>query len=541
MTITPKRILTYLLLLLGSALWAAGSQAAPARQALNWVIEAELPTADSVRSYDTLSVSQIELFGEGLYKLGQDNAIIPALAVGEPQISDDGTVYTIRLKDGLKWSNGDPLTARDFVFAWRRLLTPATAAQNASTFYNIKNAKAINSGEADPATLGIAALSDTELQVTLEYPNPYFLAALASSANLFPQNEAFVTAKGAAYGTSSENTLSNGPFVLTDWDGLGLTWRYVKNDNYHDKTAVKLDELTVQVVKETSTGINLYESGAVDAAKIDGDYIRHYRRDPAYLSVPTLRASNLELGISSSPVLQNENVRKALSLAIDRKELTGSILADGSLPLTSTIPQGIAANPTSGVDFAQEAGDLAPTDKAQAKALWQKAKQELGRNAITLELITSDFDEAKRTGEYLQSQLSSTLDGLTISLSSVPTKVRFDKMMSYKFDLALGGWTGEFDPVTYLNLFYSTYEHNHSRFKDAAFDTLIDKIKTTDATDPGQRWASLQQANKFVLDRALTIPLYQGSKNYLINPKLKGVITRSMGTPIDITRAYFED
>jgi oligopeptide transport system substrate-binding protein len=507
------------------------------KQELNWVISSELPTADSVKSYDTLSSSQIEIFAEGLYKIDGDNKTVPVEAEGDPQISEDGLVYTIKLKDNLKWANGDPLTAKDYVFAWRRLFAPETAAQSASTFFNIKNAKAINEGTKDPSELGVEAVSDTELKVTLEYPDTYFTSSL-SSVNLFPQNEAFATSKGEAYGTTSENTLGNGPFVLKDWDGTGLTWNYQRNENYWDKDNIKLNKINIQVVKETGTGINLYESGAIDATSLSGDYISQYINNDDFLSVLTLTDSNLEFGISSSPTLQNENFRKAISLAINRDELVNNILVDGSRPLTGIIPKGIATNPDTGKDFSDEAGVLVKTDVEEAKKLWEKAKSELGVEKVELTLITSDTEGAKRTGEYLQSQLETNLSGLTINLSNVPAKVRFEKMMAYNFDLALGGWTGDFDPVSYLNLFFSTYEHNHGQYKDSKYDALITKIKTDDSTDPQKRWKDLQEAQKYILSKAVVAPLYQGASSYLINPKVKGIVTHNLGTPLEITHAY---
>jgi ABC-type oligopeptide transport system, periplasmic component len=518
----------------------AHKSAEKAPQVLNWIIASELPTADSVKSYDTLSSSQIEIFAEGLYKIDGNNQTVPVLATGDPEISEDGLTYTIKLRDGLKWSNGDPLTANDFVFAWRRLFDPATGAQNASTYFNIKNAQAINEGKKPKEELGVEAVSNTELKITLEYPDTYFTASL-SSVNLFPQNEAFVTAKGEAYGTNSENTLGNGPFVLTNWDGTGLAWSYVKNEHYWDKENIKLDQINIQVVKETGTGINLYESGAVDVASLSGEYIAQYINHPEYLSVLTLTDSNLELGISSNKVLQNENFRKAISLVINRDELVNNVLIDGSRPLTGIVPKGIAVNPETGVDFSDEAGALVTTDVEEGKRLWEQAKKELGTDKVKLELIASDTDAAKKTSQYLQSQLETNLPGVTIELSNVPAKVRFEKMMSYKFDLALGGWTGDFDPVSYLNLLYSTYEHNHAQFKDATYDALITKIKTVDSTDPATRWKDMQEAQKYILAKAPIVPLYQGASNYLIKSKVKGIVTHNLGTPLEITRAYIEE
>ncbi|MNW40798.1 Dipeptide-binding protein DppE precursor [compost metagenome] len=508
-------------------------------QILNWIIVSELPTADSVKSYDTLSSSQIEIFAEGLYKIDGNNKTVPVLATGDPVISEDGLTYSIKLRDGLKWPNGDPLTAKDFVFAWQRLFNPATAAQNASTHFNIKNAQAINEGKKAAEELGIEAVSDTELKITLEYPDTYFTASL-SSVNLYPQNEAFVTEKGEAYGTNSENTLGNGPFILKDWDGTGLNWSFTKNEQYWDKDNIKLDKINIQVVKEIGTGINLYESGAVDVASLSGEYISQYTNNPEYLSVLTLTASNLELGISSNKALQNENFRKAISLVINRDELVNNVLIDGSKPLTGIVPKGIAVNPDTGTDFSDEAGAIVVTDVEEGKRLWELAKKELGTDKVKLELITSDTDTAKKTSQYLQSQLETNLSGVTIELSNVPTKVRFEKMMSYKFDLALGGWTGDFDPVSYLNLFFSTYEHNHARYKDETYDALITKIKTEDATDPQTRWKDLQEAQKYILSKAVVTPLYQGASNYLVKSKVKGIVTHNLGTPLEITRAYIE-
>jgi oligopeptide transport system substrate-binding protein len=508
------------------------------KQVLNWIATVELPTADSVKEYDTASSEQIDIFAEGLYKINGKNEPVPAIADGDPKATNDKkTEYIINIKKGLKWSNGDPLTAKDFVFAWQRLVDPKTAAQNASTYFNIKNAQAINEGKKDKSKLGIKALSDTQLQINLEYPDAYFKETL-SSENLFPQNEKFVTAKGDKYGSSSENTLSNGPFVLTDWDGTGLTWKYKKNKNYWDKKNIKLDQINVQVVKETATGINLYQDGTVDAAALSGDFIKQYKDDPGYKRVLALRATNLELGTSSNKDLQNENLRKALSLSIDRNELVNNVLADGSRAATGAIPKGIAKSPKDGTDFADAAGNLVQHDPAQAKQLWNKAKKELGKNKVSFTLLTTDDDVSKDVGEYLQSQIQTALPGVSINLSNVPAKVRFQKMMSYKFDLALGGWTGDFDPVSYLNQFFSTFEHNHAKFNDPKYDQLITRIKTTDLTNPDQRWEDLLTAQKYLLDKQVVIPLDQGAENYLVNTKVKGIVTHNLGAPLDITHAY---
>ncbi|TGA98980.1 peptide ABC transporter substrate-binding protein [Sporolactobacillus shoreae] len=509
------------------------------KQVLNWVTTAEIPTADSVKEYDTVSSEQIDIFAEGLYKINGKNDPVPALAAGKPQPTNSAkTQYIINLKKGLKWSNGAPLTANDFVFAWRRLFDPKTAAQNASVYFNIKNAQAISEGKKSVDQLGIKALSDTKLQIDLINPDPYFEEKL-SSENLFPQNEKFVNSKGSKYGSSSADTLSNGPFVLTDWDGTGLTWKYVKNKYYWDKKNIHLNQINVQVLKNTSTGVNLFQAGKTDAAPLDGDFVKQFQKDPRYHNVLALRATNLEFGTSSNKYLQNENLRKAISLSINREQLVNNVLDDGSRAATGIIPKGIAKSPVDGKDFTEVAGNQSPYNKAEATQLWNKAKKELGTSKIAFTLLTDDSTGAGNVGQYLQSQIESALPGVTINISNVPAKVRFQKMMSYKFDLALGGWTGDFDPVSFPQQFYSTFEHNHAQFKDANYDKLIDKINSpADLKNLEQRWNDLLAAQKYLLDRAVVVPLDQGSENYLINPKVKGIVTHNLGAPFDITRAY---
>lgn len=522
----------------GTSSSAGGSSHLADKQVLNWVALAELPTADSVKEYDTASSEQIDIFAEGLYKINGKNEPVPAIADGRPIAQNSQkTKYVINLKKGLKWSNGDPLTANDFVFAWQRLLNPKTAAQNASVYFNIKNAQPINEGKKSTKELGVKALSDTKLQVELERPDPYFEETL-SSENLFPQNEKFVEAKGSKYGSSSATTLSNGPFVLTDWDGTGLSWKYKKNKYYRDKKNIPLKQINVRVVKETSTGINLFQANKVDAAPLSGDFVKQFQKDPRYKTVLALRSTNLEFGTSSNKDLQNENLRKAISLSIDRNQLVKNVLADGSRAATGVVPKGLAKSPIDSKDFADDAGNLVKHDPAEAKKLWNKAKQELGKNKVAFTLLTSDDAPSKNVGEYLQNQIEKNLPGVTINLSNIPAKVRFQKMMSYKFDLALGGWTGNFDPVSFLEQFYSTFEHNHAKFNDPKYDRLINKIKQKDLTDFKQRWRDLQQAQRYLLDKQVVVPLDQGSENYLVNSKVKGIVTHNLGAPLDITHAY---
>jgi oligopeptide transport system substrate-binding protein len=250
--------------------------------------------------------------------------------------------------------------------------------------------------------------------------------------------------------------------------------------------------------------------------------------------------TNLELGISSNKLLQNLNLRKALNLAVDRQELTDAILNGAGIPAVGSLPDGIAVNPVNGKSIAADFGNLLPTNVSQARTYFAQALQELGVSSVTLRLVVTDNTESVTIGQYLQSVFETNLPGLHIDLANVPASVRFQEMMSYKFDLALGGWTGEFNPATYIKQHETSNEHNHSKWVSPEITALINALETTDGNDFAKRWEHLREANKYLIDNVVEVPLVQASVNFLINPKLKGLVIHVLGTPVDITRAYFE-
>ncbi|MDR1867361.1 MAG: peptide ABC transporter substrate-binding protein [Treponema sp.] len=506
---------------------------------LNWVAPGEVTTMDSGKGYDTISWEQIEIFTESLYEINENNEPVPALAADMPTVSADGLTLTIHLKPNIAFSNGVKITADDFVYAAQRIVDPATGSQSANRITYLKNAADIIAGKQPPENLGIRALSDSSLEITLVAPNPYINTELSSSL-MAPVSRAFVREKGVNYGLSAENLLASGPFILTGWNGANISWKYVKNPYYWDAKNVYFDEINIQVVKDAATGVALYEAGTLDAAAVAGEYLTAYRGTPDLVSVKTLRMTNLELGISSNQYLKNINLRKALLLAVDRDELAQSILNGDGIPAVGIIPNGIAVSPGSGKSIAEDFGVLVSTNISEAQRFFAQALRELGVSSITLRLVTTDNDEGIKTGQYLQSVYETNLPGLKIDLANVPASVRFQEMMAYKFDLALGGWTGEFNPATYIKQFETSNEHNHGRWVSPEITTLINALETSDGINFALRWEHLREANKYLIDNVVTVPLVQAAKSYLINPKLKGYVIHVLGTPIDITRAYFE-
>lgn len=337
-----------------------------AKQVLNLTETNEIPSMDSSKATDQVSFQVMNNVMEGLYRLDKDNKATPGVAESYTK-SDDSKKYTFKLNKNAKWSNGDPVTAKDFVFAWKRALDPNTAAEYAYIMYDLKNAKAINEGKAALDTLGVKAVDDYTLEVELDNPIPYFIE-LTSFGTFYPLNEKFVTEKGDKFGLESDTTLYNGPFTLNDWkheEG----WKMKKNEQYWDKKTVKLEEINVNVVKEVSTRVNLYESGQIDRAVLAAEYVDKFKSSPDFITEKTPSVFFLRLNQQrggQDTVLKNENLRKAIAIGFDKKGLTNVVINDGSTPADYLVPKDFAKSPD-GKDFRKENGDILKTDVKKRK------------------------------------------------------------------------------------------------------------------------------------------------------------------------------
>ena len=517
--------------LLLSALTA--SAFADEQKVLHWYIEGEITTMDSGKTYDTLSGEAVAYFADSLYRLDQNAEPVPNLAAALPEISEDGLTVTVTIGDDAYYANGEKIVAANIEYAVQRVFDPAVGSQNTS-IASIKNKDAVRASE-----LGVKALSDTVIEFTLEAPDPYIVKKLADTAYT-PVNRAFAEEKGDQYGLSADALLSSGPFVLTDWTGADISWKYVKNPYYWDAENIYFDEITITVVKDANTAINLYEAGQLDGVLLTTDFVAYYEGTEDLVKIPSLRMTNLELGISATEALQNLNILKALLYGLDREELCSAVLNGAAVPAVGAIPDGIATNPETGASVAEDFGVLVYTDIEAAQRYFAAGLEELGLSSLTLRLVTSDTDESVKIGTYLKSAYETNLPGLTIDLANVPSSVRFEEMMSYNFALALGGWTGDYDPTSYPNQFEASYPHNHGQWDAQELTDLFNALNNEDGTDFAARWEHLRQANQHLIDNVVVVPLEQAVNNYLVNPSLKGYITRQLGSgAFDLTRAYF--
>ena len=499
----------------------SGAGETNSEQRLHLSVKSELPTIDPALSQDTISFTALNQVMEGLYRLDTQENPIPALAEGEPKISEDQLTYTFTLKPELKWSDGSELTAHDFEFGWKRIVDPATAANYSFVMTDIKNASTILAGEAEVDSLGIEALSDSELEITLEKPVENFLK-LITKPTFSPQKETFVTAEGSGFGTSSDSALYNGPFVLKDWDGTGLSWTYEKNNQYWDQENVALTTVTNQVIKETSTGLNLYNNGQIDLVTLTGEFAQQYNQDPEFMAPLTAKSVYLELDHVNNPALKNKSLREALASAISREELTESIIANGSKPIGGLVTSGLVEDPQTGEDFRETAGSYLDYDPETAAQLWETAQQELGVSTVELQLVADDDEVTKKVSQYLQNTIEENLAGVKITIKSVPFKNRIELGDNGDFDLLLSGWGADTnDTNNFLSLFLSGSVFNGGKYSNEDYDALVEASMGEDSGDPAKKWANDLAAEKILLEDAGIIPLYQQAQAMLLRSSVK--------------------
>ncbi len=512
-------------------------------QVLNLIESAEIPSMDTVLATDSASNNVINNVNEGLYRHGPDGELVLGMAAEEPEVSEDGLTYTFKIREDAKWSNGDPVTADDFVFAWKRLADPKTASEYSYMIQDVvKNAASILTGEKEPDELGAKAVDDKTLEVQLETQVPYF-KDLLTLAMFLPQNENYFNEKGDEYASNSDSLLYNGPFVMTDWDGTGLSWSMEKNEDYWDADTVKLDKINVDVVKETSTALNLYETGEIDRMALSGEYVQTQQDNPDLTNQETSSVFYFKFNQERNgekTALANENIRKALAMAFDKKAFADTILQNGSLPIDGLVPEGLAKGPESSKDFREENGALLAYDADQAKKYFEKGLEELGEDSLTLELLGDDTENAKRTGEFMQAQLQENLPGLKISLKNVPFKVRLDANSKQDYDIQLAGWGADYaDPINFLELFETNNGNNQSGYSNEEYDKLIESAQSN-VSDLEARWKDMQEAEKVLMDTAGVAPVYQRVYAVLEKPYVKDLATHLVGADYSYKWAYVE-
>lgn len=496
-------------------------------QVLNVVESSEIPSMDTTLATDAVSFNVMNNVMEGLYRLGENDEVTDGVAEGEPEVSEDGKTYTFKLRKDAKWSNGDPVTAHDFVYAWQKAVNPDTGAQYAYMMYVVENGQEINSGKKKPSELGVKAIDDNTLEVKLANAVPYF-KSLLSFGTFMPQNQKFVEEHGDKYGLEADTTIYNGPFTLSEWKHEE-SFKLSKNKEYWDKDTVKLETVNFKIVKDTNTAVNLYETGKIDRVGLSAEHVDNFKDSEEFLTEPDSSVFYLEFN-QENEILANTKIRKALTMAFDKEAYVDTILNNGSSAAYYIVPKQFYTT-QDGKDFRDVNGDMLKTNKDEAAKLWAEGLKELGKDKVELELLNYDSDSAKKTGEYLKEQMESVLEGFTLTISQQPFQNKLDLQAKGDFDISFSGWGPDYqDPMTFLDMFTTGNGNNHGKFSNAKYDKLIKDANTTLLDDLKARDTAMADAEKLLIEEeAVIAPIYQRGGAFLMKDKVKGLLTHSFG------------
>jgi oligopeptide transport system substrate-binding protein len=506
-----------------------GSTGEGSNKFVTFNLEDTIRDLDSATTTDSVSTDVLLNVMSGLYRLDADTRPVPDLAESV-KMSEDRLTYTFTLRDGIKWSNGDPVTANDFEYAWKRVLNPDTGAQYAyiiSTF--VKGADAYNTGDGSADDVAVTATDDKTLEVELVAPSPFWLGLTAFYTYL-PQNQKFVEQQGEDYALSADALIFNGPYVLTQFDPTrGVTM--VKNEDYWNKANVPIEKVEGKIVKELDTAVNLYESGELDVQTIDGEFVDEYKGSPEYHTL-TFFASFYMVGNEKEEIFQNVNVRKAIQIGYDRDALVNQILKNGSSSAPGLVPFGIAG--PGDETFREFVGPTQPEfDPAEAKSLFQKGIEELGGNP-DIELLAYDDSTSRDIATFLQSQLQDNL-GAKINVKVQPFDRKLELEANGDFQLSWQGWIADYnDPMTFLDLFESTSSFNTQKYSNPRYDELVSGAR--EELDETKRMDMLAEAERIlVMEDAGTAPMYFQGQARLQKPFITKFVWQPYGGGRDIS------
>ena len=489
--------------------------------------DSEIPTMDSSHAHDSIGFNTLNNTNEGLYRGDDNHEPQPALAE-DVEVSDDETVHTFTLREDAEWSNGDPVTAQDFEYAWKRTFEEVGHYADMFVTASVENAQEILDEEKDPDELGVEAEDDHTLVVTLENPNP-LLEQLLTFPTFFPLNEDFVEEQGEDYGTEADKILSNGAFILDSWEH-DKGWTLKKNPDYWDADSVELDEVNVNVIKDKSTLVNLWETGELDRIELSSSYVDEYEDDDSFFveERPSIIFMRMNHNLDE---FQNADIRKAIDMSIDKESMTDVILNDGSKPLNALVPSDFSFSPDE-EDFRDVNGDFNEGSEEDAQELWEKGLSDLGEDSIDVSLTVSDDEEHQKIAEYVKDQVESNLDGISVEIDKVPFEARLEKEKDVDYDMVISTWGPDYnDPMTFLDMWLTDGSANRMDYSNEDYDEIIDEIR--EETDESERFDLMLEAEEMLMDEVEIVPLVQDADSILMRQNIEGMVRHPAAPQFD--------
>jgi oligopeptide transport system substrate-binding protein len=495
----------------------------------------EPPQLDSTRATDQVSGFVLGHVMESLLRRGPGTTLLPGVAE-RWEINEKGATFWLRAD--ARWSDGKPVTAHDFVFAWRKIVEPANASEYAFFVYPIKNGEAINRGEMPIEALGVRAVDDRTLAVDFERPTPYF-EKLVVYATYGPVRQDFYESCNGRYGADADTMLYNGPFRISKWVH-GAQLRFEKNPYYWDSDRIKLNVIDMPyVTNDANAVLNLYKDGKIATAPLSAetlnDALEHRWKINRFNDGSVFYT---EFNHRPGRLTTNVNLRRALSLVSDPGELVYKVMkVPGNLPGVSLFPAWLPG--VHGLFRQEYPPEPVHVDVAEARRYLELAKQELGIETMPpLILLTGDDPLSSSQAEYFQNVFKRTL-GLDVKIDKQIFKQRLAKMTAGEFDMVAAGWGPDYDdPLTFADLFSSWNKNNRGMYSNPELDHYVRIAQSS--LDPQARMDAFGAIQKIIQDDVVIIPSYERGLVYVRNPRLNGIVRRVVGADPDYTNAYIE-
>jgi len=501
------------------------------RQSVTVALTQEPPNLNGTRATDLVSFFVLGHTTEGLVRYDQRGNLVPGVAESW-EITDKQMVF--QLRPDARWHNGDPVTAHDFVFAWRLMVDPVEAAPYAAILYPIKNAEKIQKGELPVASLGIRAESDSKLVVSLESPCGYCLSLMVH-LSFYPIQEMFYSAQGNKFGAEAVNILSNGPFMLSEW-AHGVSLKMVKNPQYWDAANIKLNEINVGYITEDNrTRLNLFRTGDLALARLGAETVKDALSQGLRLKTFVSGGmSFIRFNMREGRYTAHPEIRQALQRVFDTEEFVNRVIAiPGYKPAHSLFPSWVK-----GVDdtfIAENPPVIIERNEADARQLINQLEQRLGTPVPALTMLTVTSPTGVKIAEYFQGIMEQKL-GVRIKVDQQVFKQYIDKTQRGDYDLSLGSWYPDFDDiVTYADLLASWNPNNRGGYINPEYDRWLRVLQSE--PDTVLRMAAAAQLQTIITNDVPLLPMAETGSAYVQHPKLRGVVRRTLGMDPDYTYA----
>lgn len=457
---------------------------------------------------------------EGLTKKDVDGKIVMGMAK-EYKLADDDVTYTFILRDDIKWSNGDPVTAYDFEFAWKRALDKDLASDYAYQLYYLKGGEAYNTGTGSVDDVGVKAIDEKTLEVVLESPTAYFLE-LTSFYTYYPVNKKVVEAN-PDWAKNADTHVSNGPFKMTGWEH-NATITLAKNDNYYNSSAVKLDGIEFTILNDENTAWQKYLGGEYDfLTPLPQAVVAQLKNEgnPELVIGGELSVYYYNLYNKMEP-FNNAKIRKALALTLDRQTICDKIAQGGQLPAEGVVPFGMLDE--NGKEYRDGVGKLVEYNVEEGKRLFAEGLAETGfkvEDFSKFSILYNTLEAHKIIAQAAQEMWRTNL-GIELQLENVDFQVKLDREKAGDYQISRAGWIGDYiDPMTFIDLWVSDGPFNDAKFNNPEYDRLVKEAKAT--TDQKVRMENMRKAEKILMEAMPVVPVYFYTQPYAQKPYVTGV------------------